>query len=62
MYAESKDIQKMDLKQLRKALRNFKRNIDDAEDMMSFAESQVYKCESLISEVKERIKKLSPKK
>lgn len=62
MYAESKDIQKMDLKQLRKALRGFKRNFDDAEDMMSFAESQVYKCESLIKEVKERIKKLKPKK
>lgn len=61
MYAQSEDIKKMDLKECRKALRNFKRKFDEAEDMMSFAESQVYKCESLIEEVKERIIMLKQK-
>lgn len=61
MYEESKDIKKMDLNECRKALRKFKRSFNEAEDMMSFAESQAYKCESLIEEVEVRIKMLKQK-
>lgn len=55
-------VSKLTLPQCKSAIRKLKRQIGEMEDEMSYIESGIYSNESTIEEIKERIKKLTPKK
>ncbi len=59
---KAKQINKMNLKECKSALRKFKRRHAEMEDELGYLEHGIYCLEGEISEAKERIKLLTPKK
>jgi hypothetical protein len=59
---EDKPINKMNLKECKAALRKLKNKRIEYEMDLEFAEDGIDRTDDLISEAKERIKKLTPKK
>lgn len=57
-----KPINKLTLKECQSAIRKLKRQIGEMEEEMGYIESGIYRNEDIIYDLKERIKKLTPKK
>lgn len=62
MRLEEKKIQKLTLSQCKSAVRKLNRENDEMFEEMGYIESGIYANEQVILKVKERIKKLTPKK
>jgi len=62
MKVEEKPIKKLTLKECKSLLRKLRKENYEMEEEMSYIESGIYYNENKIDEIKERIKKLTPKK